>query len=143
MLAVRWESYAAKYKAGRSISTVLIVSLTNMSSLMFCYIVYLWEIMICNGTLLKVEPSEITNESMLAMFNTATITDCWLKCKKTNNCDTIASKTGDSNVITNSKKKINCYLLKSNKKTEVISMVALLQMNKMGPFTVSKYIFAK
>ena len=119
-------------------SPVLLASLTNMSSLIFCYFVYLWKIMICSGTLLKVEPSEITNENILAMFNTATITDCWMKCKKTKNCKAITSKTGDSNVITNSKNQINCYLLKANKKTEVSSMVASLQINKIGPITVRR-----
>ena len=48
-----------------------------------------------------------------------------------NNC------TGESNAITSSKNQINCYLIKANKKTEVRSMVASLQMNKIGPFTVS------
>ena len=108
-----------------------------MNSLMFFYIMYLWEVLICNGTLVKVEPSEIINENILAMFNIATITDCWVKCKKTNKCETIAIKTGNSNAITGSKNQINCYLLKANKKTEVRSMVASLQMNNIGPITVS------
>ena len=85
MFAVTQKDYAAEYKADRPIFIVLIAALANMNSLMFFYIMYLWEVMICNGTLLKVEPSEIINENILAMFNIATITDCWVKCKKTNN----------------------------------------------------------
>ena len=85
MFAVILKYYADEYKVDRPIFIVLVAALANMNSLMFFYIMYLWEVSICNGTLHKVEPSEIINENILAMFNTATITDCWVKCKKTNN----------------------------------------------------------
>lgn len=62
--------------------------------------------MICSGKFIEVEPCEIISDNVLVIFIAATITDCWVKCKHTNNCETIATETAESGEITNSKKQI-------------------------------------
>ena len=88
--------------------------------------------MICSGKFIKIEPCEIISDKVLAIFIAATITDCWVKCKHTSNCETVASKTAESGEIAHSKKQITCYLLKTNEITEVNNTAAAPQINRMG-----------
>lgn len=96
--------------------------------------------MICSGKFIEVEPCEIISDNVLVIFIAATITDCWVKCKHTNNCETIATETAESGEITNSKKQITCYLLESNGIAEVNSTVTPLQMDRMGSLIVSRFL---
>lgn len=96
--------------------------------------------MICSGKFIKVEPCQIISDNVLAIFIAVTITDCWVKCKHTNNCETIASKAADNAEITHSRKQITCYLLKTNESAEVNSTAAPLQMNRRGSLFVSRFL---
>ena len=80
------------------------------------------------------EPSKVSNRKILKIFKSATVTECWLQCKQTDDCKDIETATERNKRI------ISCYLLASEEK-ELENEDTFLEMNHIHSVTVSSFIF--
>ena len=80
------------------------------------------------------EPSKVSNKNILKTFKSVTVTECWLRCKQTDDCKDIGTAT-DRN-----ERMIDCYLLGSKEK-ELENEDPFLKMNHIHSVIVSFFIF--
>ena len=108
--------------------------LMNMKALMTWIILWYFKINLSHTEFLMIEQSKVSNRKILETFKVATITECWLKCKKTADCKDIGTVT-DKN-----KKTITCHLLASDE-IEFENEEVLYELNRIHSVTVSFFNF--
>ena len=108
--------------------------LMNMKALMTWIILWYFKINLSHTEFLMIEQSKVSNRKILETFKVATITECWLKCKKTADCKDIGTVT-DKN-----KKTITCHLLASDE-IEFENEEILYELNRIHSVTVSFFNF--
>ena len=108
--------------------------LMNMKALMTWIILWYFKINLSHTEFLMIEQSKVSNRKILGTFKVATITECWLKCKKTADCKDIGTVT-DKN-----KKTITCHLLASDE-IEFENEEILYELNRIHSVTVSFFNF--
>ena len=108
--------------------------LMNMKALMTWIILWYFKINLSHTEFLMIEQSKVSNRKILEIFKLATITECWLKCKKTADCKDIRTVT-DKN-----KKTITCHLLASDE-IEFENEEVLYELNRIHSVTVSFFNF--
>ena len=108
--------------------------LMNMKALMTWIILWYFKINLSHTEFLMIEQSKVSNRKILETFKVATITECWLKCKKTADCKDIGTVT-DKN-----KKTITCHLLASDE-IEFENEEILYELNRIHSVTVSFFSF--
>ena len=108
--------------------------LMNMKALMTWIILWYFKINLSHTEFLMIEQSKVSNRKILEIFKLATITECWLKCKKTADCKDIGTVT-DKN-----KKTITCHLLASDE-IEFENEEILYELNRIHSVTVSFFNF--
>ena len=108
--------------------------LMNMKALMTWIILWYFKINLSRTEFLMIEQSKVSNRKILEIFKLATITECWLKCKKTADCKDIGTVT-DKN-----KKTITCHLLASDE-IEFENEEILYELNRIHSVTVSFFNF--
>ena len=108
--------------------------LMNMKALMTWIILWYFKINLSRTEFLMIEQSKVSNRKILETFKVATITECWLKCKKTADCKDIGTVT-DKN-----KKTITCHLLASDE-IEFENEEILYELNRIHSVTVSFFNF--
>ena len=104
-----------------------------MKALMTWIILWYFKIDLSQTEFLMMEQSMVSNRDILETFQVATITECWLKCKKTADCKDIGTVT-DKN-----KRNVICHLL-GRDEIEFENEEILYEINRIHSVTVSSFI---